>query len=726
MPPQDPSQYAFLTSKQKADMRGPQTLTSASNMSTAANPAPAVPTYEPTPSAQTAPIAADTLTTPQKPIEMPPQQPADPITFNPSAAIASSKDYLKQLSNPEEANLSAIDQQLATLGVTSKAQTRASAYDQYKVAALTDTVNNLTGELENLNAQYDNVPSQVNDVYSASDALQGFVDARTRAVQDRIATKARLKAAEAQAAQGKLTSAKQLADQYVEDTFADETRKEQLLKDQRQRVLDAYNRGDIKLSKAQELAIKEQESLAAQREKQLTEKKDEKKTILGYALDARAVNAPDDIVQKIINSKTREEAIMAAGPYVKKTAPQTSYIDAGGRKLLVDDATGEILADLGTDGSAITSANQMTDNERALFGQFRGEQIVKDFNNIVGQKLAFDKVITNGVGGPADLAMVYMFMKGLDPSSVVRETEYATASQSGNIFQGIFAKYNGYLKEEGGFLPNNVKLEFQNLVNQRLSAQKMQYDNLKSQYGEMAQRQGMNPANVTLDYQAVLDGYNPTAPQGQGAGLDTFYITATPEQRARVDELLLTNTPEDQILMQVSGKLPQVPAGKTIRVSQGAIPAPALDVALSQIREEEGLRLKAYKDQVGVWTIGYGNTKIDGRPVKQGDTITREQADEMLRTQAVNNYTNFANYVDRPMTPNQVAALMSFEYNLGSGIWTKPAAKKIITDINNGDFQAAAEKLQAFNTGRDQSTGKRKVLPVLVARRKREGSLLTS
>ena len=48
---------------------------------------------------------------------------------------------------------------------------------------------------------------------------------------------------------------------------------------------------------------------------------------------------------------------------------------------------------------------------------------------------------------------------------------------------------------------------------------------------------------------------------------------------------------------------------------------------VSLIKSFEGCRLKAYKCPAGVWTIGYGHTS----GVKEGDTITQEQADEYLR-----------------------------------------------------------------------------------------------
>ena len=45
------------------------------------------------------------------------------------------------------------------------------------------------------------------------------------------------------------------------------------------------------------------------------------------------------------------------------------------------------------------------------------------------------------------------------------------------------------------------------------------------------------------------------------------------------------------------------------------------------VKEFEGCQLKAYRDEVGVWTIGYGITNFDksitGRTIKSGMRITK-------------------------------------------------------------------------------------------------------
>ena len=85
---------------------------------------------------------------------------------------------------------------------------------------------------------------------------------------------------------------------------------------------------------------------------------------------------------------------------------------------------------------------------------------------------------------------------------------------------------------------------------------------------------------------------------------------------------------------------------------------------VSLIKQFEGCRLKAYKCPAGVLTIGYGHTA----GVKEGDTITQEQADDYLRNdlakyeKAVMNYNGIYHF-----NQNQFDALVSFTYNCGIG-----------------------------------------------------------
>jgi lysozyme len=81
----------------------------------------------------------------------------------------------------------------------------------------------------------------------------------------------------------------------------------------------------------------------------------------------------------------------------------------------------------------------------------------------------------------------------------------------------------------------------------------------------------------------------------------------------------------------------------------------------------EGKKLKAYKDQGGVWTIGFGSTyNIDEkRPVKEGDTITEATALRWLKTITADLQANIKKLILVPITQNQLDSLTSLAYNIG-------------------------------------------------------------
>ena len=102
----------------------------------------------------------------------------------------------------------------------------------------------------------------------------------------------------------------------------------------------------------------------------------------------------------------------------------------------------------------------------------------------------------------------------------------------------------------------------------------------------------------------------------------------------------------------------------------GRTPEPDwLAPALAIIREFEGCRLEAYLCPAGVWTIGWGSTRIDGRPVKQGDAIDQTAADELLQ----NEVEHVARELLKLLPPasswagHRVAALISWAFNVGLG-----------------------------------------------------------
>ena len=134
---------------------------------------------------------------------------------------------------------------------------------------------------------------------------------------------------------------------------------------------------------------------------------------------------------------------------------------------------------------------------------------------------------------------------------------------------------------------------------------------------------------------------------------------------------------------------------------------------LSLIKSFEGLRLQAYQDSVGVWTIGYGTT----RGVKSGMKISKEQADRMLLNDVQRFEPEVRRLVTAPLNQNQWDALMSFTYNLGCGVFRKSAMLRL---FNTGYAGAAAEQFARWILGGG------KVLAGLVSRRAAERALFES
>ncbi|GLU31193.1 lysozyme [Trinickia caryophylli] len=112
---------------------------------------------------------------------------------------------------------------------------------------------------------------------------------------------------------------------------------------------------------------------------------------------------------------------------------------------------------------------------------------------------------------------------------------------------------------------------------------------------------------------------------------------------------------------------------------------------LALIKQFEGLRLIAYQDVVGVWTIGYGHTGSDVTP---GLVITQSQADQMLCGDLAGFETGVSKLVTVALNENQFSALVSFSYNLGLG---NLGSSTLLRLLNAGDYQGAAAQFPRWN-----------------------------
>jgi lysozyme len=115
------------------------------------------------------------------------------------------------------------------------------------------------------------------------------------------------------------------------------------------------------------------------------------------------------------------------------------------------------------------------------------------------------------------------------------------------------------------------------------------------------------------------------------------------------------------------------------------------------IKNAEGLRLTAYLDGGGVWTIGYGHTGAD---VRAGLTIPLSEAERLLTRDLRTAEGHINDAVEVKLTQDQFDALVSFVYNVGGGAFRSSTLLKL---LNAGDYEGAANQLLRW----DKDNGKR-------------------
>lgn len=116
---------------------------------------------------------------------------------------------------------------------------------------------------------------------------------------------------------------------------------------------------------------------------------------------------------------------------------------------------------------------------------------------------------------------------------------------------------------------------------------------------------------------------------------------------------------------------------------------------LELIASFEGYSSQAYYCPAGVLTIGFGHTGTNahGEPLQETDTVTREQAMELL-------YQDLAmaeatvNEQDLELTQDQFDALVSFVYNVGSSAFEQSTMLKL---LKAGDYDGAAAQFARWN-----------------------------
>lgn len=141
-------------------------------------------------------------------------------------------------------------------------------------------------------------------------------------------------------------------------------------------------------------------------------------------------------------------------------------------------------------------------------------------------------------------------------------------------------------------------------------------------------------------------------------------------------------------------------AFRRLLAAGGVQPDPQL---VEQLKTDEGLRLSAYLDTVGVWTIGYGHT---GPEVKRGLTWTREKAEAALVEDILEHNAQLAEALPwvGGLDPVRRRVLQNMAFNLGIGSAATGKGllgfKNTLEFVRTGQYDKAADGMLASKWAR--------------------------
>ena len=132
-------------------------------------------------------------------------------------------------------------------------------------------------------------------------------------------------------------------------------------------------------------------------------------------------------------------------------------------------------------------------DEDKLRDDFRSES--KEFIKV---RDAYGRILSTDATAAGDLALIFNYMKMLDPGSVVREGEFATAQNSAGIPERIRAQYNRV--KSGERLTETTRADFLQQAKNLYETQADSQSYLEAEYKTYAEEYGFKPSRIVTNY----------------------------------------------------------------------------------------------------------------------------------------------------------------------------------------------------------------------------------
>lgn len=151
-------------------------------------------------------------------------------------------------------------------------------------------------------------------------------------------------------------------------------------------------------------------------------------------------------------------------------------------------SNGRLVPMQGPGGSPFKAPPNVKD-EGALRKEFTA--LTKDFRDI---DASYQRMQSAAADGPGDIALLIGYMKMLDPGSVVREGEFATAQNAGGVDSWVRGVYNKAIGD--GFVSAKVRAQINDQATAFHAAAKDTYMRQRDQYSGIASQYGFDPDRI--------------------------------------------------------------------------------------------------------------------------------------------------------------------------------------------------------------------------------------
>lgn len=383
---------------------------------------------------------------------------------------------------------------------TLQAENAAGIPDQQKT--LLELSNRLTG-LKNESLA---IPLAIQEQFAGTGATAGGAEPIQTAKLRQNAIQALSVSAQAQAVQGNIALAQQQVDRAIALEFEPEERKLAFLQQAYQFNREDLERVDKKRADLMGIQIEE-------RKRVLDLQKNDKSAAMALATaavqyfpnDPTAQNAAQKVAALDVNDPDYlQKVFQLVGPYQQDPlALAQSLADLNYKKALTTKAYKEMSGG-GQAGEQLYSglSSSTSTAVRSKVGKFSSEPIVQNFATIQ-EGYNFASALNDATQNPADdQALIYSLAKALDPGSVVREGEYATAQKYAQSWIDSYGKGVEQALLGTGFLSQSARKNIKQTIKQKYEASKTSYDNLYKNYST-----GINNLTGREDGTAFLQDY---------------------------------------------------------------------------------------------------------------------------------------------------------------------------------------------------------------------------